>query len=136
MRLSSQEMRDVAYMYRIVEMARSAAVSAKDYVRFVPFLAKTVAHLSSTGALQESPVQYRIGLWYMMAHANYRIRKLKQAATCLDELEKQVPKNAIQQSAFYGKMVALRAAVASFTGENKLAIELVKQILMSAGSPI
>ncbi|MEN9640755.1 MAG: hypothetical protein RLZZ262_2624 [Bacteroidota bacterium] len=129
MRLSSQEMRDVAYMYRIVEMARSAAVSAKDYVRFVPFLAKTVAHLSSTGALQESPVQYRIGLWYMMAHANYRIRKLKQAANCLDELEKQVPKNAIQQSAFYGKMVALRAAVASFTGENKLAIELVKQIL-------
>lgn len=129
MRLSSQEMRDVAYMYRIVEMARSAAVSAKDYSRFEPFLAKTIGHLNSTGALSEAPVHYRIGLAYMMAHANYRIRKLRQAAICLDDLEKQVPKSTIQQSAFYGKMVALRAAVASFTGENKLAVDLVKQLL-------
>jgi hypothetical protein len=35
----------------------------------------------------------------------------------------------LEQSVFYGKLIALRAAVASFTGNNKLAIELVKQIL-------
>ncbi len=129
MRLSNQEMRDVAYMYRIVEMARSAAVSAKDYSRFEPFLTKTAGHLISTGALNDAPVQYRIGFWYMLAHANYRTRKLSQAAIWLDEMERQVPKSALQQSPFYGKTVALRAAVASFTGENKWAIELVKQIL-------
>jgi hypothetical protein len=129
MRLSNHEMRDVAYMYRIVEMARSAAVSAKDYSRFEPFLSKTVQHLNSTGALQDAPVAYRIGFSYMMAHASYRMRRLKASAMLMEELEESLPKGALQQSPFYGKMVALRAAVDSFTGKNKQAIERVRHIL-------
>jgi hypothetical protein len=129
MRLSNHEIRDVAYLYRIVEMARSAAVSAKDYSRFEPFLNKTVQHLQSTGALQEAPMKYRLGFAYMMAHASYRNRKLKQAGKLLIDLEAQIPKSELQQSSLYGKVVALRAAVASFTGENKLAIEVVQNIL-------
>jgi hypothetical protein len=129
MRLSNHEIRDVAYLYRIVEMARSAAVSAKDYSRFEPFLNKTVHHLQSTGALQEAPMNYRLGFAYMMAHASYRNRKLKQAGKLLSDMESQIPKSVLQQSSLYGKVVALRAAVASFTGENKLAIEVVQNIL-------
>jgi hypothetical protein len=129
MRLSSHEMRDVAYMYRIIEMARSAAVSAKDYSRFEPFLNKTILHLQSSGALGEAPAHYRIGFAYMLAHVNYRMRRLRVSADLLDTLEAQIPKGALEQSVFYGKLIALRAAVASFTGNNKLAIELVKQIL-------
>lgn len=122
---------NVAYMYKIVAMTRSAIISTKDYYRFEPFIIRIYTRLEAKQLFGKRDALHQLGFQYMIAHVLYRNRKFTEALPWIAAMENVLPFQSFRSSQYYPKYIALRAAIASYSGKNLEAIELMKNVLQS-----
>jgi hypothetical protein len=122
---------NAAYMYKIVAMTRSAIISTKDYYRLEPFIIRIYTRMEAKGSFGKRDAHYQLGFQYMIAHVLYRNRKFVEALPWIAAMENVLPFQSFRSSQHYPKYMALRAAVASYSGKNLEAIELMKNVLQS-----
>jgi hypothetical protein len=126
--ISVNEANNPAFMHRLVAMMRSAIVSTKDYHRLEPFLVRVYKRMKKVNAFQKGDQEYELGFLYMMAHVYYRNRKFDEASQWLETMSELVPLRSFKQSIYYPKWIALKAAVASYSGNNRDAITTMKDV--------
>ncbi len=129
--INSEDANNAAYMYKLVAMSRSAIVSTKDYYRLEPFLIKIYSRMDAAKAFGKKDKQYQLGFLYMISHVLYRNRKFDEALPWIAAMEEVLPFQSFRASVYYPKYVALRAAIASYSGKNLEAIELMKNLLQA-----
>jgi hypothetical protein len=129
--ITSDEANNAAYMYKLVAMSRSAIVSTKDYYRLEPFLIRIYSRMEAAGTFTKRDAQYQLGFLYMIGHVLYRNRKFDEAIPWIGAMEKVLPFQSFRASVYYPKYMALRAAIASYSGKNLEAIELMKNVLQA-----
>ncbi len=117
------------FMYKLVSMARSAVISAKDYYRFEPFIVRIYTRLSKAGVFTRSTIDFQLGFLYMMAHVYYRNKKFALAEEQLESMPKATSARTFYNSEFFGKYISLKAAIATFSNRNEEAIALLKDTL-------
>jgi hypothetical protein len=129
--ITSEEANDAAYMYKLVAMARSAIVSTKDYHRLEPFLIRIYSRMAEAHAFTKRDGHHQMGFLYMISHVLYRNRKFSEALPWIAAMEKVLPFQSFRATVYYPKYMALRAAIASYSGKNMEAIELMKNLLQA-----
>ncbi len=125
--ISVNEANNPAFMHRLVAMTRSAIVSTKDYHRLEHFIVRIYKRMKKVNAFQKGDQEYELGFLYMIAHVYYRNRKFADATLWLDNMRELLPSRSFKQSSYYPKYIALMAAVASYSGHNKQAIDIMKE---------
>lgn len=125
--ISINEANNPAFMHRLVAMTRSAIVSTKDYHRLEPFIVRIYKRMKKVNAFQKGDQEHELGFLYMIAHVYYRNRKFSEATLWLDNMRELLPTRTFKQSSYYPKYIALMAAVASYSGHNKQAIDIMKE---------
>lgn len=127
--ITASDANNAAYMYKIVSMTRSAIISTKDYNRLEPFIIRIYKRLKEANTFGKMHAMEELGFLYMIAHVLYRNRKFADAMPWIGLMEQVLPLQSFRASIFYPKYIALRVAIASYSGQNKEAIELMKNLL-------
>jgi hypothetical protein len=117
------------FMYKLVSMARSAVISAKDYYRFEPFIVRIYTRLSKANVFTRNNIDFQLGFLYMMAHVYYRNKKFALAEEQLENMPKVTIARTFHGSEYFGKYISLKAAVATFSDRNEEAIALLKNTI-------
>lgn len=128
-KLSSEEANDPSYMLEYVAMFRSAIISGKDYIAFERFAKRIYWRLSNAKLFTEGDKEYETGFLFMIAHASYRNRKFAEAKMWLELLETKVPDHTIMRSSVFARYISLKAAVASYSGDNPSAVKIMQNAL-------
>lgn len=134
--ITVNEANNPAFMHRIVAMTRSAIVSTKDYHRLEPFIVRIYTRMKKANTFLKTNKEHELGFLYMIAHVYYRNRKFQDATLWLKNMEELLPTRSFKSSLYYIKYIALQAAVASYSGNNKLAIDIMKNGLDDKSAPI
>ena len=129
--LSVEEANDPAYMVEYVSMFRSAIISGKDYIAFERFAKRIYWRMSNASLFQEGDIEYETGFIFMIAHAVYRNRRFAESLMWLELLESKVVANNFPNASIYPKYISLKAAVASYSGDNVKAVYVMQTALKS-----
>ncbi len=126
---SSSEANNPAFLHTVFQLARSAFASTKEFNKLEPFLIRLYKRLEENAAFGASDSDYQLSFLFMIAHTLYRNRKFKEAEEWNNRLGERMPKKGYRSSALYPKYISLKAAIASYTGRNELAIEIMEDAL-------
>ncbi len=117
-------------MYNIISMVRTAALAAKDFYSFEPYIIEQFQSALKKGAFNQYNHRYKVHLLYMITHVLYRNKKFKPSEEYLEQLYQSLLEyNKSQFLAFYPRYCLLKAAVYNYTGRSKEAIQLLKDFL-------
>ncbi|MFO0359847.1 MAG: hypothetical protein ACK50N_05060 [Flavobacteriales bacterium] len=115
------------FMLRVVEMIRSAVISAKDYVRFESFILRVYKRLEEKNAFSKNDKTKPI-FYYIIAHSLYRNRKFQESEKWLTKLE--------SEHGLTIRAVQLRAATLTYLGRNEESITTIKSTIASKNKSI
>lgn len=133
--LEDESQHNVSFMYGICSLIRSAIISSKNYVHFATFVSRQYRRLQRDGALERSSPLVVLGFQYMVAHAYYRNRRWVEAISVLEEMETIIGSKSGQQiRQYFPRYILLKAAVFSYTGENKVAVKMLTDALKQSGT--
>ncbi len=127
--ITTEDANTPEFMYKIVSMARSAVISAKDYSRFEPFIVRIYSRLKKASVFTRNDAEFQLGFLYMMAHVYYRNKKFDQAEEQINAMEKVLTPKAFRNSDLFSKFISLKAAIACFSSRNEDSVQLLKTTL-------
>ncbi len=130
--VSIREENNAAFMHRVVSLTRKGAVTRKDYTTFSQDILRTYHKLKDANAFEKDEAIYELGFLYMIAHASYRNRQFEEASTWVESMGRMFKIPKFKLSPYYAKYISLSAAIASYSGHNTEAIDIMKKAL-SAG---
>jgi hypothetical protein len=117
-------------MYNIISMVRTAALAAKDFYSFEPYIIEQFQSAIKKKAFNQYNHRYKVHLLYMITHVLYRNKKFKKSEEYLEQLYQSLLEyNKSQFLVFYPRFCLLKAAVYNYTGRNTEAIQLLKDFL-------
>ncbi|MFN6377641.1 MAG: hypothetical protein ACK4WD_00095, partial [Flavobacteriales bacterium] len=110
------------FMLRVVEMIRSAVISAKDYARFESFILRVYKRLEEKKAFAKNDKTKPV-FYYIIAHSLYRNRKFQESEKWLQRLE--------SEHGLSIRAIQLRAATLTYLGRNEESITMIKSTIAS-----
>lgn len=117
------------FLYRLIEMVRSAKMTKKQFYEFEPYVEGNYNKLKSKG-FEEKDWEYQAGILYILIHAKFRNKKFDEAQVLNQELEEVISKmNRMLQSKFWPKMKLISAALYAYQGNAEKANEEIDEIL-------
>lgn len=134
--LMRHAMNDAEFMYKLVVLIRSIAVSSKTYDDFEPYVIKVYNHLKMQHAFYDGPSGLEIRFLYMIAQACYRQWKFEDTMKWLNEIEACLPKENADQHPIYSNWILMRAAVAAYTDHREDAIKLMENTLKASAAKL
>jgi tetratricopeptide (TPR) repeat protein len=127
--VSVEDANDPAFMHLLCRIVRSAMVAGKDYTVFGRFVERVYKGFKKKNLLRRQDEALEVDYIYMCAHAAYRNKQFAKAEDyCLQFLH-VAGKHAARRSPLYPRYMALRASVASMSGRNTEAIDMLENAL-------
>lgn len=119
------------FIYKLIEMVRSAKMTTKGFLDFEPFVEGHYQNMSSHG-FREKDLEYQSGILYILLHTKFRNKKFKECAVFIQELESLLPNmpKALKKK-FFLKLTLVKAAVCAYTGEPEKALLVLDEIVKS-----
>ena len=124
--LSRSKLKNATFMLRLIILVRSVIASTKEYLKFEPYLIRVFTQLKSLNAFSGVHASSEVGFVYAIAHTLYRNLKFDVATEWLNRMEAMMTLKNITDHHLYGKLMGMRAAIASFSGRNDEAIVIVR----------
>lgn len=129
--VQSNAITEPSIAFRIAEIIRSTIVATKEYSQFEHYIESIYNRLKSAGSFKENDLKFELGFLYMMAHAKYRNRRLKEADQFIRVLRMESEKAPeATKNEFMAKYRMMRASIEAYSGRNDKAIEIMEMALV------
>lgn len=119
------------FIYKLIEMVRSAKMTTKGFQEFEPFVDEHYKNMSQFG-FRDKDLEYQAGILYILLHTKFRNKKFKECTKFINELESlldSLPK-ALKKK-FFLKLTLMKAAVCAYTGDPRKALLVLDEIVES-----
>lgn len=119
------------FIYKLIEMVRSAKMTTKEFQNFEPFVEGHYNNINKYG-FKAKDLEYHAGILYILIHTKFRNKKFKETAVFCAELDELLPKmSKALQKKFNLKLTLVKAAVHAYTGSPDTAISTLDAIIKS-----
>ncbi len=119
------------FIYKLIEMVRSAKMTTKGFLDFEPFVEGHYRNIKENG-FKEKDLEYQSGILYILVHTKFRNKKFNECKEFCEDLHAllyKMPK-ALKKK-FHLKLTLVQAAVYAYTDKVDEAIECLDSILES-----
>jgi len=114
-------------LFNILTISRSVILAKKDFHSFEPYIIEKYQEVLRREGFRRKDLFYELSILYMIAHVLYRNRKFEEAKHYLNTLtDKSSTPGSKHFRQFYARSVMLMAAILSYSGELKEAIEVLQ----------
>lgn len=127
--VSVEDANDPAFMHLLCRIVRSAMGAGKDYTVFGSFVERVYKGFKNKNLLRPEDEALEVDYIYMCAHAAYRNKQFAKAEDYCQRFLNLAGKHAARRSPLYPRYVALRASIATMSGRNAEAIDILEQAL-------
>jgi|JI9StandDraft_2_1071091.scaffolds.fasta_scaffold45391_1 hypothetical protein len=117
------------FMYKLVLLVRTFALTTKNYFDFYPYAVKVYEDLKSRKAFFGGAFGIELHFIYVIAQAAYRLWKIDETRYWLDKMESSLPKDHKEAHPLYSRYVLMRSALNTITGRAAEAVEIVSNTL-------
>lgn len=119
----------VKVFYKILTMIRMAIIASKQYHQFEPLIEHSYKLLERDGRWEKGDKEVKIGFSYMLAQTKYRLGKLEEALTWLNEMGKFLHNAPLRLRYEYeGRYLMLKGSVLMFKGDRRGAYEVLQAV--------
>ena len=119
------------FIYKLIEMVRSAKMTTKGFLDFEPFVEGHYRNIKENG-FKEKDLEYHSGILYILVHTKFRNKKFNECKEFCEELHgllDKMPKSLKKK--FQLKLTLIQSAVYAYTDRVSEAIECLNRILDS-----